>query len=50
MKLLLNSDDAKYGGSAYKVKKSFTPQQERWNNREQSVELTLPPLGVLVYG
>jgi 1,4-alpha-glucan branching enzyme len=50
MKLLLNSDDAKYGGSAYKVKKSFTPQQERWNNREQSVELSLPPLGVLVYG
>jgi 1,4-alpha-glucan branching enzyme len=50
MKLLFNSDDAKYVGSAYKVKKSFTPQQERGNNREQSVELTLPPLEVLVYG
>jgi 1,4-alpha-glucan branching enzyme len=49
-KLLLNSDDAKYGGSALTVKKSFTPQQENWNNREHSVALTLPPLGVLIYG
>lgn len=50
MRLLLNSDDAKYGGSAYKVKKSFTPQSETWNNRSHSVELTLPPLGVLIFG
>ena len=50
MRLLLNSDDEKYGGSSFKVKKSFTPQSEPWNNREQSVELNLPPLGVLVYG
>ncbi|ARN77526.1 1,4-alpha-glucan branching enzyme [Nonlabens spongiae] len=50
MRLLLNSDDEKYNGSGYKVKKSFTPQSEPWNNREQSVELNLPPLGVLIYG
>ncbi len=49
MRLLLNSDDEKYGGSGFKVKKSFTPQSESWNNREQSVELNLPPLGVLIY-
>lgn len=49
-KLLLNSDDAIYGGSNLKVKKSFTAQKEEWNNREFSVELTLPPLGALIYG
>jgi len=49
-KLLYNSDDAHYGGSDFKVKKSFTAQKEEWQYREQSVELDLPPLGVLVYG
>ncbi|MGB5983383.1 MAG: 1,4-alpha-glucan branching protein GlgB [Nonlabens sp.] len=49
-KLVLNSDEKKYGGSDLKIKKSFTPQKEEWNNREFSVELTLPPLGVVVYG
>jgi len=49
-KLLFNSDDSKYGGSDYKIKKSFTAQKENWQYRDQSVELNLPPLGVLVYG
>ncbi|SCX89193.1 1,4-alpha-glucan branching enzyme [Nonlabens sp. Hel1_33_55] len=48
-KLLFNSDDSKYGGSDYKVKKSFTAQKENWQYRDQSVELNLPPLGVVVY-
>jgi 1,4-alpha-glucan branching enzyme len=49
-KLLFNSDEMKYGGSDRIVKKSFTPQEKEWQNRKQSIELRLPPLGVLVYG
>jgi len=49
-KLLFNSDVMKYGGSDKVVKKSFTPQEKEWQNRKQSIELRLPPLGVLVYG
>jgi 1,4-alpha-glucan branching enzyme len=49
-KLLFNSDEMKYGGSDRGVKKSFTPQRKDWQNRKQSIELRLPPLGVLVYG
>jgi 1,4-alpha-glucan branching enzyme len=49
-KLLFNSDEMKYGGSDRVVKKSFTPQGKDWQNRKQSIELRLPPLGVLVYG
>jgi 1,4-alpha-glucan branching enzyme len=49
-KLLFNSDEMKYGGSNRVVKKSFTPQGKDWQNRKQSIELRLPPLGVLVYG
>lgn len=49
-KLLFNSDDSKYGGSNFKVKKSFTAQEKEWHHKKQSVDLRLPPLGVLVYG
>jgi 1,4-alpha-glucan branching enzyme len=49
-KLLFNSDDSKYGGSNFKVKKSFIAQEKEWQHRKQSAELRLPPLGVLVYG
>jgi 1,4-alpha-glucan branching enzyme len=49
-KLLFNSDDGKYGGSEFKVRKSFTAKIEESHGREQSIELSLPPLGVLVYG
>ncbi|AGC75915.1 1,4-alpha-glucan branching enzyme [Nonlabens dokdonensis] len=49
-KLLFNSDAMKYGGSDRTVKKSFSPQSKAWHGKEYSVELRLPPLGVLVYG
>ncbi len=49
-KLLYNSDDVKYDGSGFKVKKLFKAQTKDWQYREQSVELDVPPLGVLVYG
>jgi len=49
-KLLYNSDDLKYGGSGFKVKKSFKSQDKDWQYRNQSALVDLPPLGVLVYG
>ncbi len=45
---ILNSDDKKYGGSGVKnnqIKIEKTP----WNGREFSAEMTLPPLGILVF-
>ncbi len=48
LKLLFNSDDAKYGGSGM-GKKTAKPSQTEWNGRSQSVELNLPPLTVLIY-
>ncbi len=48
LKLLFNSDDEQYGGSG-RGKKTVKPTQKPWNGREQSVELTLPPLSILIY-
>ena len=48
LKLLFNSDDTKYGGSGM-GKKTAKPSKKEWNGRAQSVELTLPPLTVLIY-
>jgi 1,4-alpha-glucan branching enzyme len=49
-KLLFNSDNKKYGGSEMQIKKSFNPANQSWNGRDQSIELDLPSLSVLVYG
>jgi 1,4-alpha-glucan branching enzyme len=49
-KLLFNSDNIKYGGSEMQIKKSFNPANQSWNGRDQSIELDLPSLSVLVYG
>ncbi len=48
LKLLFNSDDSKYGGSGL-GKKTVKPSNKTWNGREHSVELTIPPLSVLIY-
>lgn len=48
LKLLFNSDDAKYAGSG-KGKKTIKPSKTKWNGFDQSVLMTLPPLGVVVY-
>ncbi|WP_431124486.1 1,4-alpha-glucan branching protein GlgB [Flagellimonas flava] len=48
LKLLFNSDDKKYSGSGV-AKKTLKPTAKEWNGRKQSVTMTLPPLGVLVY-
>ncbi|MCL6266439.1 1,4-alpha-glucan branching protein GlgB [Flagellimonas myxillae] len=48
LKLLFNSDDSKYSGSGV-GKKTLKPTDKAWNGFEQSVNMTLPPLSVVVY-
>jgi len=48
LKLLFNSDDTKYAGSGL-AKKSVKPTKNAWNGREHSIEVNLPPLGILIY-
>ena len=48
MKLLFNSDDAKYSGSGI-GKKTLRPTAKEWNGCPKSVNMTLPPLSVIVY-
>ena len=48
LKLVFNSDNTRYGGSGM-GKKTVQPSQKSWNGRTRSVELTLPPLSVLIY-
>lgn len=45
---ILNSDDEKYGGSGVKVT-NIKIDKIAWNNRDFSSEMTLPPLGILVF-
>ena len=48
LKLLFNSDAKEFGGSGI-GKKTVKPKALESHGYEQSVELNLPPLGVLVY-
>jgi len=46
--LALNSDEARFGGSAYPVDSRVTTDSEPWHGYLQSLVVTLPPLGMLV--
>ncbi len=48
-KLLLNSDDSQYGGSAYKTAKKLEADETPWGGYPYSVYLNLPPLSCLVF-
>ena len=48
MKLLFNSDDTKYSGSGI-GKKILRPTAKEWNGCPKSINMTLPPLSVIVY-
>lgn len=48
LKCLFNSDDKKYGGSGT-GKKTVKPAKTNSHGRANSVELNLPPLGIMVY-
>ena len=45
--LILNSDDKKYWGSAYKTSKKMQADSEPWNDQPFSVSVNLPPLASL---
>ena len=45
---ILNSDDVKYGGSGLENNQIII-EKNSWNGREFSAEMTLPPLGILVF-
>src|SRR5690606_21206537 len=46
--VLLNSDDSLYGGSGYPAPRSVTADAIEAHGRAQSIELTVPPLSVIV--
>lgn len=48
-KLIFNTDDKKYWGSQYSVKKTLKPNNKEYHGRKNSVELSIAPLSVLVY-
>ncbi|TKD63456.1 1,4-alpha-glucan branching protein GlgB [Flavobacterium sp. ASW18X] len=48
LNLLFTSDATEYGGSGMGTK-TIKPSKKAWNGRPNSVVLTLPPLGILVY-
>ena len=45
---VLNSDDEKYGGSGIINVENLTSEPKEWNNFENSVNLKVPPLGMVV--
>ena len=48
LKQIFNSDDKKYSGEGI-GKKTVKPTKKAWNGREHSIEVNLPPLGLLIY-
>ncbi|MFM9038553.1 MAG: alpha amylase C-terminal domain-containing protein, partial [Betaproteobacteria bacterium] len=55
-RVLLNSDDADFGGSGYRIdndqseppmSRPFTQQSIAWQGQSHSIEINLPPLSVL---
>jgi 1,4-alpha-glucan branching enzyme len=49
IKEIFNSDATKYYGSGNYSHKNLVSEEKEWNNRENSVELNLPPLGMLAF-
>ncbi len=47
--LLLNSDDAKYGGDGHEIPKTIKPDAIPWDYRENSISFDLPPYGAAVF-
>ncbi|MCL2420872.1 MAG: 1,4-alpha-glucan branching protein GlgB [Defluviitaleaceae bacterium] len=47
-KEIINSDDAKYGGSGITNPKALISEATAWDNRPFSIEVAVPPLGVTI--
>ncbi|MCI5596636.1 MAG: 1,4-alpha-glucan branching protein GlgB [Lachnospiraceae bacterium] len=49
-KLILNSDEEQFGGNGIgRTKESQMAKKIEWDGKEQSIEMDLPPLGMLVF-
>ncbi|MBD5451982.1 MAG: 1,4-alpha-glucan branching protein GlgB [Lachnospiraceae bacterium] len=48
-KLILNSDEVKYGGNGNKISKSLNARKGLCDNKEQYITFNLPPLTAVVY-
>lgn len=46
-KIILNTDDTKYGGSGFSNKKTYNTKAKESHGRDNSLELILPPLGTI---
>ena len=46
-RLIFNSDDTRYSGSGFAVKKRYTTEGIKWQHRDQSVTINLPPLAMI---
>ena len=49
LKEIFNSDLKKYSGSGEFKNKILTSEKEEWQFRDHSVEVTIPPLGMVVF-
>lgn len=49
LKEVFNSDAKKFGGSGVGNSKAIKIEKEVWNGKDFSAEITLPPLGVVVF-
>ena len=48
LSVIFNSDDPKYGGSGVGVPQVTVQENHSWNYKPNSIELTLPPLSVVI--
>jgi 1,4-alpha-glucan branching enzyme len=48
-KEILNSDDVKYGGSGITNPNLKASEPGDWDNRPQSIEIAVPPLGAAIF-
>ena len=49
LKVIFNSDVTKYNGTGNFKNTKLVSEKKEWNNRENSIELNLPPLGMLAF-
>jgi 1,4-alpha-glucan branching enzyme len=49
LKEIFNSDAKNYNGTGGFINKSLKSDEKEWNNRKNSIELNLPPLGMLAF-
>lgn len=49
LKQVFNSDDKKYYGTGEYKNTKLTSEEKEWNNRQHSLELTLPPLSMISF-